>query len=289
MNELTTVVATLGGQPQIITFTLDLLLELDCSIQQVVVVYLASSPRYHEAYRRLAGEFAGDQYHGRTCRLRSVPVRCGANTLADARSPSEVEAVRATFFSLLGDLKAQGHRLHLSLTGGRRIMALTALAAAMQHLTPADQVWHIYTPPDLTEQARDGALLHAPPGAGVQLISVPFVPWAAYFPGLRPLLDRSPGELQTIGWLDEADRQRCRQVWDALTPRQQDVLRLLARGLTRKEAASRLKIAPTTVETHQKAILQQCNTVWIDERGRRFDLNFIRQRFGPFLDALEKV
>jgi len=62
MSDQTTLVATLGGQPQIVTFTLDLLLAQGETIDQVVIVYPASGLRYRESYRRLAGEFAGDLY-----------------------------------------------------------------------------------------------------------------------------------------------------------------------------------------------------------------------------------
>jgi len=294
MNESTTLIASLGGQPQIITFTLDLLLALGERIDQVVVVYLGGSPRYARAYRRLAGEFAGDKYAGRPCHLRGLAVRAGNTPLAEARTPLEVEAVRAAFYGLLAELKGQGQRIHLSLSGGRRIMALTGLAAAMQHLTPADRIWHLYTPPELTQAALEGQILHAagkPESEAPSLIAVPFVPWAAYFPGLRPLLDQpaQAGPALAFGWQDPADRERCRQVWQALTPRQQDVLRRLAAGDSREQAALRLGIRITTLDTHRKAILARCAQAWEAEPGRRIDLQFVRQQFAPFLAALQQV
>lgn len=44
---------------------------------------------------------------------------------------------------------------------------------------------------------------------------------------------------------------------DQLTPREKEVLRLIARGLTYKEAASRLTISVKTVETHVSAVLRK--------------------------------
>ncbi|MCB0997424.1 MAG: response regulator transcription factor [Acidimicrobiales bacterium] len=44
---------------------------------------------------------------------------------------------------------------------------------------------------------------------------------------------------------------------DQLTPREQDVLRLLARGYTYKEVASRLTISVKTVETHASSVLRK--------------------------------
>ncbi len=277
--------ATLGGQPQIVTFTLDLLFERGEAIDQVAAVYFSGGPRYREAFQRLEEEFAGDRYAGRACHLRRIDLRLGQAELQDARSPNQVEALRAAFYDLLAELKAQGQRVHLSLSGGRRMMALTALAAAMQHLTPADRIWHLHTPEALTEQARGGKILHAPPGSGVQLIEVPFVAWAAYFPGLRPLLEPRPA---LYAWLDEDGRAFCQQVWERLTPRQRDVLRLLAQGLTSKQAALRLKISTATVDDHRSAILRQCAAAW-NGTPAEFNVAFLRQQFGPFLAAQEVV
>ncbi len=290
MEDHTTLVATLGGQPQVVTFTLDLLRARRERIDQVIVVYPASSPRYREAYQRLAGEFFGDVYAGRPCHLRSVPVQIGSVALDDIRGRSEVEAVRKTFHELLSDLKDQNQTIHLSLTGGRRVMSLIGLAAAMQYLTPADRIWHIYTPADLRTEAEDGTIMHAPAGSGIQLIEVPFVPWAAYFPGLAPLLARSPQEIREaeLGWLNETERGRCKLVWDQLTARRREVLRAFALGLTRQQVAVQLTIEPSTVDTHRDAILDLCRQVWISFDGK-FDIYFLRERFAPYLKGIGEL
>jgi len=75
--------------------------------------------------------------------------------------------------------------------------------------------------------------------SGVRLVEVPFVPWAAWFPGIAPLLQRDPDEYKgdRLGWLDEGDRQRCRQVGAGLSLRQCEVLRVFSQDLTRKQAS----------------------------------------------------
>lgn len=290
MNIHSTLIALLGGQPQVVTFTLDLLLTRSEAIDQVVIVYPDSNPRYQNAYSRLAQEFAGDQYKNKPCHLRNVPIKIAGNSLDDIRRPAEVEAIRRTFHDLLAGLKEDDHIIHLSLTGGRRIMSLIALSAAMQHLTPADQIWHIYTPPDFIEEARDGKIMHAPVEVGVQLISVPFVPWVAYFPGLGSLLSRSTQQLREadLGWLSDDERSRCQKVWKQLTQRQRDVLRTFALGLTRPQAAAKLTVEVSTIDTHREAILVLCRQVWDAYEGR-FDLYFLRDRFGPFLRGINEL
>lgn len=284
MSKHTTLIALLGGQPQVVTFTLDLLLARGEKIDQVVILYPDSNSRYRNAYLRLAGEFTGDLYKNEPCHLRNVTVKIGNTSLEDIREPGEVEAARRTLHELLATLKDQDHIVHLSLTGGRRIMALIALSAAMQYLTPADRIWHIYTPDDFIEEARGGRLMHTPPNAGVQLVNVPFVPWVSYFPGLAPLLARSSQELREadLGWLEEEERERCRQVWDQLTARRREVVHAFTMGLTRQQVAARLTIEPSTVDSHRDAILDLCRKTWVSYEGR-FDIYFLRERFAPYL------
>jgi len=291
MTHQTILIATLGGQPQIITFTLDLLLKRGEPVDQVVVVYLASNPRYYQAYLKLQGEFVADRYAGRPCHLRGLPIRIGDNPLADIETSAQIEFVHNTFYQLLRELKNQGNRIHLSLSSGRRMMALVALEAAMQYLAPTDCIWHLYTTPEFTRRAKEEQLMHAPTEEDTQLLAVPFVPWAAYFPGLRPLLEQTPRESReaAAGWLDKDERARCQQVWRLLTPRQREALRAFADGLTRSQVADQLGIAISTVDAHRNVILQQCQAAWGEAGGQEVNLRFIQQRFNLFLKGLDLV
>lgn len=290
MNTPTTLVATMGGQPQIVTFTLDLLIERGEQIDQVVIVYLASDMRCRDAYRQLAVEFTGDRYRGRVpCHLRSAPVRMQDHLLSDAVTPSETDAVWKTFYQLFTDLKNQGQRIHLSVSGGRRMMALLAFSVGMLLFDSADRIWHIHTPDHIVKQVYDGAMLHVPPNSGVVMIEVPLVPWGAYFPGVRTLLGRSPQEVRSahLGWLDETERSRCRRVWQEITPRQQDALRALVCTTSRIQAADQLSIAITTLDSHKTEIIRACRLAWDTEV--KLDIHFLRRKFEPFLAAMEAV
>ena len=77
MHSPTTLVATLGGQPQIVTLMLDQLIDQGVPVDYVYVVYLGGNERYKAAFRKLAAEFTGDRYQGRICRLRNSPIRLG--------------------------------------------------------------------------------------------------------------------------------------------------------------------------------------------------------------------
>jgi CRISPR-associated protein Csx14 len=63
LNYTHTLLAPLGGQPQIITFTLDLLLRRDFPISEVIVIHPhAAQKRLQQSLELLNAEFAGDRY-----------------------------------------------------------------------------------------------------------------------------------------------------------------------------------------------------------------------------------
>jgi len=282
----TVLVAPLGGQPQIVTFALDLLLARGVAVDEVIVIHLAG-PRYRQAYRRLAEAFPGDRYGDRTIHLRGAPVMRGDRALEDVCDTTDADAVWHAVHGLIAGLKARGLRLHLLLTGGRRLMALMAVSAALLHLEHGDRAWHLYTPDEIAQVAHDGALLHAPPEAGVQLIEVPLAPLGAYFPGLRPLLNASPAEIiaARTRWLDEVEQGRCRAVLERLSERQVAVLRAIAEGLSPAQVADRLAVTPKTVDTHKTAILAECRVAWNLPEDARLSYHWLREKFGRYFSG----
>jgi len=288
MQTQTTLVATLGGKPHLISFLLDLLLKRGEKIDQVIVVYLAHYPRSKAAYECLKTEFSGNYYRGHSFEFWGHPIQAGRAELVDIRTPPEVDIVHQNIYSLFSELKEKGQRIHLGLSGGRRLISMVALTAAMQYLTPADRLWHIHAGPEFIDQANDPVILHAPPEADLRLVPVPFVPWVAYFPGLTALLNRSPREVHESvrGWLDAEERARCYRVWEKLTRRQKEVLRAFASDLSRQEVAQKLNIAESTVDSHRDSIVDRCKEIWEAQDGKEFDIKFLQQSFGPFLAGL---
>jgi CRISPR-associated protein Csx14 len=302
-----TLVVTMGGQAQVVTFALDWLLAQGESLREVVVLHLSpEDERTRRALAQLAAEFSGDRYRYATrggqgeqrCRLRLAPMRrsspqafdAAQEKLADIRDEADAEATWQTVYHLLSSLKTQGRPLHLCIAGGRRMMGLLALSAAMLLCGHDDRVWHMYTPAEFLERARDGAIMHARPEDGVRLIQVPVVPWGAYFPALRNLT-RPPAQIiaAQTAHLDEAERARCRAAVARLTRRQMDVLRTFASGLPPQEAAEALGISLKTVDSHKTAILGECRVAWSLPEDARLDYHFLHDKFGPMLDELFPV
>ncbi|GAB4406096.1 MAG: CRISPR-associated ring nuclease [Anaerolineales bacterium] len=278
-NPETTLIGMLGGQPQVITLTLDLLLGRGEPISQVFVAYLAENVRYRQAYQRLVGEFSGDRYGGRACRLRALPI-----ALSEAYLPHEVDAAWQALNNVLSEVKADGGQIHLSLSGGRRILSLLAMSVAMLHFTASDRAWHIFTPDATANLLKNEGMLHAPPDAGVRLIGVPVVPWGAYFPGIRGLMGHSPLQVRAAleGLLNPAEQAQCEQVWQGLTARQQRVLRSVVAGMERAQAAEAMQITVNTLDDHKRLIMRACRQMW----GASLTWNDLRRKFEPFLRTL---
>ncbi len=284
--------ATIGGQAQVVTFALDALLARGERVREVVVLHLSpENPRVGRALAQLADEFENRRYYGPEIRLRLLPLRQGRERLADVQDEAQADVAWNGIHELIATLKAQGRPLHLAIAGGRRILALLTMSAALLHFGHQDRMWHLYTPPEFLERARDGAILHARPGDGVRLIQVPLVPWGSYIPALRSLTQAPPAQAlaRQTRWLDDAERSRCRAVVERLTPRQRDVLRELAWGHSPQEAADALGMTLKTLDTHKTPILGECRVAWQMERGVYLSYHFLREKFGPFLTEIDRA
>lgn len=270
----------MGGQAQVVTFTLNALYALDGAIETALIIHFSpQKPRIKRALAQLSAELAGNEYRGKTLVYRRVPVQVDDQPLPHVRTAEEAEAVWRLARDLLTDLKQAGRRLHLCIAGGPRILALTLTSAAMLHCDHRDRLWHLYTPKDFIAEAQDGAILHAPPEAGVRLIPVPMAPWGSYFPALRQLTQ--PAAAQTT--LSPADMSRCDTVWAHLTDRQRDVLLTLAEGHLPQEAADALGITLNTLDSHKTHILAECRVAWALNDDKHLTYHFLHDTFGTWV------
>jgi len=283
-----TLIATLGGQPQVVTFALDALLAQGEEISEVYIVHLTlDDPRTRHAVGRLQQEFVGDHYAGRRCRLRRVPILLGGAPLADIRDEAGAEATWQTVRNLIADLKAEGRRLHLCLSGGRRMMALLAMSAAALLCDHQDRIWHMYTPTEVRQRATGGAIMHVTAAEGVRLIQTPVVPWGAYFPALRTLAQTSMQAASAqLRQFAASEDPVCRQVYERLSARQREVLHAFAAGKRPDEVAAALHITLSTVNTHKTAILAECRIAWGMADDASLDYRFLRERFARFVQQV---
>lgn len=281
-----TLLATMAGGPQIVTFALDILLAQGENIHEVVIVHLSPTDNSltGRALQKLLAEFDKGRYAGHPCRLFFHPILMGERKLDDIRDEAAANTAWSSIYTLIAEMKAQNRHLHVCISGGRRMLALLAMSAAMLHFDHDDRLWHMYTPIDFLERARDGAVMHATPEDGVRLIRVPLAPWGIYFPGLRALTQLPPLEAVTAQTqqLDSDARQRCQAVADALTPRQCDTLRAFAAGQNPQEVAETLCVTVKTVHAHKTGILSECRNAWELPEDKRLTYHFLREKFGTY-------
>ena len=171
-----TLLATIGGKPQVVTFTLDLLLQRHIPITEVHVVHPATTdnPRQERSIQLLKNEFRGNRYsNGQTIHFYNHVLQHDGLPLQEITDEESADAVLNTMHHLILDLKERHCIVHFSISGGRRLMPLLSLSAAILSFEHEDRMWHIYTPPSVIARAQEGALLHATPEDDIRLIPVP--------------------------------------------------------------------------------------------------------------------
>jgi len=283
-----TLLATMAGGPQIVTFALDELLRRGEAIRHVLVVHLSprADPLTDRAIDRLAAEFLHGRYAGRPCHLEFLLLDSDGQPIDDIYDDAAANAAWNALYKLIATLKTEGRHLHVCVAGGRRMLALLMMSAAMLHFNHQDRLWHMYTPAGFLERARDGAIMHARPQDGVRLLQVPMAPWGTYFPALRSLTQISPAQAVAAQTrqMEHWEREHCRAVCKRLTDRQREVLRELARGASPQDVAEHLNISLKTVHTHKTAILTECKNEWGLSDAPRPDYHFLRERFRLFFE-----
>jgi CRISPR-associated protein Csx14 len=285
--------ATLGGQPQVVTFTLDLLLQRGFPIGEVVVIHPdASRPRLHHALDCLNAEFIADRYrmNGQTIHFRSHTLQVDNEPLADIVDEVSAEGTFHTIHQLIRSLKRQHRCIHLSITGGRRLMSSIATEAALLNFTHADHIWHIYTPEAVQRRASEGMCMHVCAQDGVHLIERHFVPWGTYFSDLPQTINTAQEATHfQERKMDILEHARCAQVVRRATEREVEVLRAFAQGYTIQEVADRLCISTRTVDGHKTKLLDLCREIWsIEQQAARLGYHFLYKTFAPYFASQQE-
>lgn len=283
-----TLVATLGGKPQLITFTLDLLLKRGIPIYEVIVVHPASSPRLQQSLERLQAEFVEGHY---TFEGRRLPIHIHQQVLRrydnnaiidDIVDGPTANGTLDTIGELIRELKRRQHIIHFSIAGGRRLMTFLSFSAALLYFEGPDELLHLYTPEPIKERSDNNGVMHISPGDGRQLIEVPFA--RAAQPFLALMLNRTPSDtIQTQHEQQQAENRKCcQQVVDALTGKQYEVLQALAQGKRPEEVADVLGIKPSTISRHTNVIYQECRNAWGLSDKPTVNYLFVQARFANY-------
>lgn len=283
-----TLLATLGGQPQVVTFTLDLLLKDGFPITEVIVIHpQASHARLQHSFERLSAEFVGDYYKAaqRTIHFHSHLLRFEGYPIEDIVDDLHADGTLDTIHNLICDLKRQGRRIHLSVSGGRRLMALLAISVASLNFDRHDHIWHIYTPEAVKEQAQDGTIMHVPAEAGVRLIKGQFLSLGAYI--YNPSQSFRTAQAEQRSQMEAQERALCARVVREASPSQLKVLHAFSEGLRPQQVATQLGIELVTVHSHKTVLLRLCRNAWNIEGKEYLDYHFLHTKFASYFDSDE--
>ena len=280
----TTLIATVGGQPQVVTFALDSFLAKRIPITQLILIHLASdTTRVRNALHRVVSEIDGDFYRDWPLKLELFPIHSDEGSLTDIQDEADAHVAWESINQLIIDLKEAHHTLHVCISGGRRMLSLMAMSVAMLHFGHQDMLWHIYTPTEWRAESRNGGKMHLPEDSGLKLIQVPMMPWGSYFPVLRqltrPITHGQDVLAASRRLLDYGEEARKTAVRKNLTRRQIEVLNAFAQGLTPQEVAEKLVISVKTVDSHKTVILAECRNVWALPDEKWLDYRFIETKF----------
>lgn len=275
--------ATLGTEPQVVTLTLDILLAKSRNIREVIVVY-TEHPVINENLEILQEEF--ERFY-RNVSLRLVPVTNIHGYVRDFFNEEDLRGLWRTLYIETRRARQTGSRLHMCISGGRKVMAVIAMSVAQLLFGPGDQVWYL-----LTEGWRPGSerRLHAGENDKILLLPIPVLRWSEADTLLRTVADLSdPHEVLT--WYkrltDKAEEKRKDEfIRHWLTPAEREVVRLVCLGYDNAAIAEKLAKKEQTVANQLRVVYEKLREL-LGFPDYTVDRNVLISRFAPYFALLE--
>lgn len=259
LTHSSTLIATLGTEPQVVTAAYDLLSAKGENIRSVQVVHTrAMEPALDRAVAVLR------DLSSKSFPLFLVPLTDSHGfPLADVETPAASESVFRTLYKLVWEAKREGLRVHLSIAGGRKTLAVFGMTVAQLLFDDDDHLWHLFSAGEFLASKR----LRPEPGDDVHLLDVPMIRWGQVSPVLWPLAGVSdPYEaLERVRSLQlEEKREVARSFFlGVLTQGERRVVELLVReGLSDVALGRKLGISPRTVEQHLRSAYDKAAAHW---------------------------
>lgn len=261
-------IASLGSKPQLVTITLDLLLGRGERIGDVIPIHTSlERPAMARSTAVLAEEFL--RYYP-TLRLRPVCLCAPDGTpLEDIDTEIGVREAFRVFYREIRAAKQAGRRVHLSITGGRKTLAVFGIVAAQLLFDEGDCAWQLFSSPELIASEA----LHPQPGQA-HLLAVPVLRWSRISPVLTDLA-MSDDPFEAVGRQEALRQAEAMQLARSfvrlvLTEAEREVVELMVcEGLTDRQIAARLGRSVRTVG-HQlsSAYGKACEHFGLDRANR---------------------
>lgn len=236
-------VATLGTEPQVVTLALDALMEKGFPINRVFVLHLNPSvPSLQVSLAKLKEEAA--TY---SVTFTFLPIRDGEHFPGDFLTEEDAGLFLRVLYRTIARLKRKQSRIHLSIAGGRKIMAALSMVVAQLLFDEDDHVWHLLSEGRLLTEKS----MHPEDPSQVVLVPIPVLQWSLFPSTARELLLWDDPYRAIARQRELRNRERFRLLelfWEKLTPAEQGVAQALIRfGGTQEELAEKLQRSKKTV------------------------------------------
>ena len=257
-------IATLGTEAQVVTTTYDLLHARGERITQVRVLHTAApAPALAQAVERLRALAEPP--------LELIPILSSTGVpLEDVETAPAAEAAFRLLYRQVWQAKREGHKVHLSIAGGRKSLAVFGMAVAQMLFDEEDCLWHLYSGGEFLASKR----LHPGPGDDAFLMRLPVILWSQVSPTaglLQQVADpyQALEQIRRLQWEEKITQARSFCL-GALTTAERRAVELLVReGLADSEIAAHLVLSPRTVEQHLRSAYSKAAAHWeVDQVGR---------------------
>lgn len=247
-----TLLCTLGSQPQVVTLSLDLLPGQGRRVRELAVIHTAPDLEPLRSARREL-EAALARWPGLPCRFVTVEDERGP--VADLSTPEEAAAYLRTLYRTVLALKQAGAAVDLNLSGGRKPMSIYAMLVAQLLFDADDRLWYLLS----DEAVRRSGQMRLQHSGQATLLEVPVLRWSSLSPASTPL-GQFEDPWDAIRYQQEHHlraglaRQRA-FVAQVLTPAERELARLAATtSLDNAGLAHRLVKSEKTVANQLTAI-----------------------------------
>lgn len=272
-NNTISLLTTLGSEPQVVTTALDLLLRKNLIVKKVFIFH--TDPNLSPisiALPKLKTALSVEAYPN--LQIEFVPIKSEGSVVDDFTSPKNSQSFFKTFYEILWFEKKEGNYVHVCPAGGRKTMAMYAMAAAQLLFEETDRFWHLFSGGQYLESKR----MHPKENDDTQLVEIPVTNWGDISPVVSVLKQISDPFL-AVQKVRELGLQRkiskAKEFFESdLTPAQQNVVRLLVKeGCADNQIAKNLCISSRTVERHLSDVYLKATTYWeFEERVNRTQL-----------------
>lgn len=219
--------------------------------------------------------------------LRPIPIINSYGRVKDFLTQEDLRGLLRTLYIEIRRVRQANRRVHMCISGGRKVMAVVAMSVAQLLFGPNDQVWYL-----ITEGWKPGSeqRLHASETDKTLLLPVPVLRWNEADTLLRTVAELNDPQ-EVIVWYkrltQKAEEKRKNEFirrW--LTPAEREVTRLACLGFDNATIAAKLAKKEQTVANQLRGVYEKLRE-WLDFPEYTVDRNILISRFAPYFSLIE--